>query len=174
MEAINTLEKHLPFVQKETDKNKIHSIIHNESLTKFDKIKQLFVFVTPHIKDGKELMMMITEPVSIKRYERETGILWNRSLKKGYAVNSYGFIFENNRAKPDSNNEVLDSNIDIILNKLTDTKTPFRTDRNKAIIEANDINYLIKQASKDINSTNIHFEIWSVYDVLTYMGQISP
>lgn len=176
---VNPIEsKHLKdnYYQKESDIDGLFQLLDDEKLTNEDVLKNLFVFVVSSNAYKPHSHIWVNEQIKIERtfvQEKQT----KRSIFKNgvnypkpyYSMKLVGWDINSKvRSSIWSDRPFSQNMLEIIL-KLDKSSIPFRTDKNEAIRESNDINFLIGELAKTLKKTiNLQLSVWSIYDVLKY------
>lgn len=168
------LDEILPFEQeRRIDEESLNNLLNDESLSDIEKVKKMYIFVSDYKTDDGLRTIWITKPLTIEPTNRVEGPPWAKVHQSGYAINSYGFIIDSDSEQSVWSTNTFNQNVKSVLDSMHKTACPIRTDKPSAIVEANDINYLINQVAIEINITPLKFEIWSVYEILRFMGKLS-
>lgn len=140
--------------------DEILKIIKADSTHTMKKLDKLYVFITESSKNHQNLIW-VNEPIHI------IGDVHDESAT--YNINIRGHIIKPNDKDVSWTDIALKHNINVLFDKEYH-HTPMRISRQEAIVEANDINYMLsKFRSSSSNKPFAKVEIWSVYELFKYM-----
>lgn len=145
------------------------NLIDNQDIKIMDKLKNLYIFVVESSKN-KEDLIWLSEPFHILE-DSETYLDDNNEKITQYDVNIVGHVIKNNKENTFWTDKALDHNIEYLFS--VNHLIPLRTVRQKAIVEANDMNFVLSKFRKSNGDIYNKFETWSVYELFKYMYHLT-
>lgn len=148
----------------------VYNLIENQDIKIMDKLKNLYIFVVESSRN-KEDLIWLNEPFHILE-DPKTYLDDNNEKVTQYDVNIVGYIIKNNKENTFWTDKALNQNIEYIFNN-NHLKMPLRTVRQKAIVEANDMNFVLSKFRNSNGARYNKFEIWSVYELFKHMHHLT-
>lgn len=157
--------------QEPNDNESLAEVIQDRHFSDETILKNIYVFVVSSNAYSQGSYIWVNTPIGIHNITIQPDkYKLDQSERPTFRVNLVGW--EINDTEPISvwSDRTYDDNVEVILKELPQSKIPYRTDKNTAIVEANDINFLIGEVQRSTRiPINLVIQVWSIYEVFQHI-----
>lgn len=153
------------YKQKENNAKELKVLFDKGDLSNIEKLKNVFIFIVSSNNLEDNQYIWLSQPIEFNKIEKREWIFWRKS--KGYSLKSTGWKIGRNTKEDTWSKQTFEQNVEEIIKNLEQSITPYRLDKNEAIMEANEINYYIQEiGNRSVKDPNIKLEVWSIHELL--------
>lgn len=164
------------YIQKPSNIDEWIKHLNQTNWTHADILNGIHIFVVSSSGYDRGSYIWVNKPITIQKVDpSDNQFELDPSDEPEFHISLVGWEISDSRAISIWSDTTYQDNVQVILETLHRTNIPFRLDKNEAIREANDINFLIHEVGRSTNNPkNLTLTTWTLYEILQHIKPTMP